>query len=487
MSLRMGGLFIQAQVENGAGTFSLGANNSFANSLDSISVTMRSGGASEIEVGLSPTFNDAVQLIESGFLGYGFPIQNQSNPPTNSLLTGGLVQRVSGQTPPAGKAAGISVRFGYGDLGGVDGQAITPWISGNIMSPDLSFGEEISVTLKGVSLGAKLTSNSTTRSFEGDTLYAIVNQLIDEDIKGSVVWDPQARTRAQGINVNGNQYDNTYSFLKDMLERYNFRFFENGGTASSPFQQFVVTDLSSISNKSAEFDIVMYGQIDVPNRVYPAESFTSNIDHTLVTGKFHGTKVTRTETKSKQTSRSEAGVKTYSETLKTQGNTVQGQQKEARPVTSGGNTDGRASLRDQSAAGDRLVTVKKNADDNFDEEQVKSSTHTAMDSAYQTTVTCPLIPEALPNTMVRFTVFTGNPNMPIFTTVSGLYKIFEVRHSVGDNGGTTELVLHRAMGDSAIDAEGVGKSSNVVVSDITSSPTQNSNLVAGLVTPSRLG
>lgn len=481
MALRLGGLFIQAQVENGAGTFDIGSNDSFANSLESVSVTMRAGGASEIEVSLAPTFTDAVKIIESGFLGYGFPIENQKNQSVSSLLTGGVIQRVPGASPTNSKAAGLSVRFGYSDTGDNNGAAVTPWLSGNIMAPDLGFGEEISIVLKAVSFGAKLTSNDTTRELDGESLYSIINRLVDEDIKGTVVWDSQAEARARSIIVNDNQNDNTYAYITNLLKQYNFKFFESGGTAKVPFQQFNVTDLSSISNQSAQFEIVMYGQINVPGRVYPAESFSANINHTLVSGAFHGAKTTTLATKDKLSRVDEAGTETYARVNKTQGKTVQGNRKEGRPVTSGGNNDGPASLRDTSAAGKRYMVVRKNSEDERELEAVKSETHDVMDGAYIVNVTCPLIPEAVPNKMVRFNVFTGDDNAPKFTTVSGLYKIHEVKHSVSDSGGTTELVLKRSIGDTPSEKEGVGKSNDVVVSNVTEAQANPASLLGNVI------
>lgn len=455
MALRMGGVFIQAQVGNDAGTFDIGSSNAFAGSINGISLTMFQGGASTIEVNLTPTFTQAVQIIESGFLGFGFPLSNRSAQSTLSNIIGGIIRRSAQPVITSSKSSSLAVRFGYGDLDANESRAKTPWIAGIITAPDISFGEEISITLKATSMGVQLTSSDTTRLFQGETLFQVVNTIIQEDINGTVVFDPQAQARASEIRVFDNQTDNSYAFIKKLLEEYNFKFYESGGTGKTPLQEFRVENLAGISNQQAQFQLVMYGQIDVPNRVYPIESFETNITHKIVSSGFHGAKVTNLKTSNKEVDRNEEfGIDTYKKDIKSKGNTIGGKKEEGQ-ATRGGVTDGPPTLNDDSLAGKRYVTVQKNDDDLRDKESAKSQTHDDMDDALIVNLTCPLIPEAIPNKMVRVTIYTGDPNNPVFKTISGLYKIHEVRHSVGDSGGSTELTIMRGIGASTAESEGV--------------------------------
>jgi hypothetical protein len=94
MSFRMGGLFIQAQIENGLGTFEIGSNNAFVNSLSSISVKTNIGQFSEIELEITPTFTQAVSIIEDGFLGYGYPLRSQGLGQISSTFLNGIATPV---------------------------------------------------------------------------------------------------------------------------------------------------------------------------------------------------------------------------------------------------------------------------------------------------------------------------------------------------------------------------------------------------------
>lgn len=482
MAFRMGGLFIQAQVENGAGTFEIGSNNAFANALNSVAVTMTQGGASTIEVNLSPTFQQAVQIIESGFLGFGFPLKNKSNPSVEYNFTGGLFKKsinpISAQSSNA-KASSLSVRFGYGDGGANPKQAITPWVGGIITAPDLSFGEEISVVMKAVSAGLKLTSADTTRIFNGETLVTAVEQIVEEDINGIVEFKPEAKARASQIRVFRNQTDNSMAFLKDLLSDYNFKFYESGGTSKLPKQKFEIDSIEGISNSTPQFTLVMYGQIDVSKKVYPIESFETNITHALVSGEFFGSKTTNTQTKNKEITRKEYGISTYKKGIKAKNDTVQGKHVVGK-ATKVGPTDGPPTDRDATMAGKRFVTVRKNSLDDAQNKAVESSTNSAIDGSVVLNVTAPLIPEAVPNALVRVNIFTGDPNNPLFKTVSGVYKIHEVRHSVSDSGGTTELSLLRGIGAGKIEQNGVQKVQDTITKSSNNVSASIKNLTKGI-------
>lgn len=497
MALRFGGLFIEAIVENGAGTFAIGSNNAFANSLNSISLRISSGGSSEIQLGLAPTFGQAVDIIESGFLGYGFPVQKSgggsvlanvvnglmSNPTAQSLASAfgvGTGDSEADTATPSTKAASVAVRLGYGDPGAREDVAMTPWFNGIISAPDLSFGEEIQITLKAVSFGAKLASSDTTRNFEDETLYAVVNQIVDEDIKGTVRFEGQAEQRAQSIRVKKNQTDNSQAFLRQLLSDYNFQFHESGGDAKNPKQELVITDLGGVFNQKPKFTLVMYGQIDVPNKVYPIESFDTKIDHTFVAGAFFGQKVTNLRTGDKEVKKKKLGLKEFKKDVKSSGDTISGQHQTGKP-TKGGATDGPPSLSDRSKAGLRKLTVTRNENDKEQNEAVKSQTNDAIAGALSVTVTCPLIPEALPNTLVRLKIFTGNKNNPVFNTVSGVYRVIEVTHNVSDAGGSTEFNLLRAMGSASVESEGIQKVADTVLSTDSTAQESIVSVIRGII------
>lgn len=454
MALRLGGVFIQAIVERGNKSFDPLSETAFRNSLSSISITTAMGQSSQIEVELSPTFPQAVRIIESGYLGFGFPMQKAETKSVESNLTEGVQAAASDQGSNTIKASTLAVRMGYGDGGVREEIATTPWTYGIIQAPNLSFGSEISITLKAVSMGVKLASSDTTRTFEGESLYSVVKRLIEEDIKGEVEFKSQAAARAQQIKVNRNQSDNTMAFLKDLLSDYNFKFYESGGTTKNPKQMFMIDDLAGISNQKANFTLRMYGQIDVSKRIYPIESFDTDITHVLVAGAFFGSKTTALKTKDKLTNREEQGTTTFSKDIKAAGTTIAGKQKEGSP-TGGGPTDGPPTTRDETRAGKRYIAIQKNDLDEEQTEAVKSQTHDDLSGSLSLSVTCPLIPEAYPNSLVRVEVMTGDPKNPIFKTVSGIYRIAEVKHTVNDSGGTTNLELLRGIGDTKLANENV--------------------------------
>jgi hypothetical protein len=477
----MGGLFIQARVENGNGTFEIGSNNGFVNSLNSVSIKIVSGGVSEIELSLSPTFQQAVDIIESGFLGYGFPIQKQTgNAKDQQFIKGvatpipnvGIGNAVQSLTGLSNKAASLALRIGYGDIGADAQVAKTPWIHSIIQAPNLSFGQEISITMKAVSTGIVLASSDTTREFKGVTLDKVISQIIKEDASAKAVFTPEALAKAQQIKITDNQTDNSLAYIRMVMDQYNFKYFESGGTESSPHQFFNITDLASISNQKPAFTLVMYGQIDIPNKVYPCEFFEADISHIFITGALWGQKSTNTVTSSKTTNRTDSDINTYKKDVKAKGDTIAGKLAPGKPTGNDGPTDGPPDLRDRTKAGKRKVTVKKNEQDNVATEAMHSETKDSIDGAFRVTVTCPLIPEALPDMLVKLIIFTGNMERPILKTISGVYRVIEVKHSVSDSGGTTNLDLLRGIGSSSLLNSNVQKvSQDIAATGSTSSPS----------------
>jgi hypothetical protein len=488
MAFRMGGLFIQARVENAAGTFEIGSNNGFVNSLNSISLTINSGGVSEIELSLSPTFQQAVEIIESGFLGYGHPIQSQGKFPNDyQYIKGvatpvknlGISSSVQSSLGTSSKAASLAVRIGYGDRGANPSMAQTPWINGLITSPNLSFGQEISITMKAVSAGITLASSATTRMFNGQTLDSIIKKILKEDANCDVKFDSASLAKAQSILINDNQSDNSLAYIRMLLDQYNFKYFESGGTEKEPHQFFKVSDLATISNKMPRFTLVMYGQIDVNKRIYPCESFEADISHMFVVGSLFGQKATSTLTSTKETNQSKSDIDDYKKDIKAKGDTVGGRLRPGKP-SSGGPTDGPPSLKDRTKAGNRKVIVKKDDNDKVHEETMNSQTKDAIDGSFRTTVTCPLIPEALPDELVKLIIFTGNTNKPILKSISGVYRVMTVKHSISDSGGTTQLDLLRGIGSASLLNENVQKVAQEIANSGSTSSASFKSLIKGI-------
>lgn len=455
MAFRMGGLFIQAQVENGAGTFALEAHNSFVNSLNSVSVTMYAGGSSEIEINVGPTFPEAVNIIESGFLGFGFPIQSSGVQSVAQNIAGGVASAPGGGSSGgnSNKSASLSVRFGYGDIGAREDVAKTPWIQGTIQAPAISFGEEIDINLKAASFGISLASVDTTDAFEEEPLSSIVEKIVGQ-VGGTVEFTTQASARASSILMTRNQNDNSKAFLNQILTEHNFKFWESGGTAKNPTPVLMVDDLAGISNGEVKFTIRMYGQINVSEKIYPMESFDTDITHIFVAGGFFGSKTTNLRTEDKEVIKEKQDIGTFKKNIKDSGNTIAGEHRPGKP-TKGGPTDGPTTISDESMAGKRYMTTVIEENDKEPNEIVKSQTHDDIAGALNVTVTCPLIPEAVPNSLVKVEIYTGNPGNPIFRTISGVYRIKVVRHTVSDSGGTTEMELYRGIGNVSQASAGV--------------------------------
>lgn len=480
MSFRMGGLFIQARVENGTGTFELGSYSTFANSINSVSLTMSEGGSSTIQLSMSPTFTGAVDIIESGLLGYGFPIEKTKTQATLINNLAGVFQLNTNAIPQSNsKSSSLSVRFGYGDIGADPKQAITPWINGIVMFPDISFGEEISITMNAVSAGIKMASNDTVRKVDNETLYSLARKIVREEINGTVNFSRQAELKARQIRINSNQTENSFAYLKNILSDHNFKFYESGGTAKDPKITFELNNLPGILNGDVKFTLVMYGQIDIPNKVYPVETFETNINHTQVSGSFNGNKTTNVQTDDKETRRDKADVDEFKKEHKASSETIQGKLVEGK-ATAGGVTDGPPSLRDRTRAGKRKITVKKERNDTVGSDNVKSNFYDALTKALTVTVNCPLIPEALPNDLINLEIFTGNPNRPKFNTVSGVYMIHKVTHSVSDSGGSTTLELRRELGAISTKTENIAKTSQKSLPSGSVAIEESLNLVGGI-------
>jgi len=460
MAFRMGGLFIQARIENSLGTFDIGSNNSFVNSLNSVSVTLMSGGSSQIELNLTPTFSSAVEIIESGFLGFGFPLEKRNTPAIGANLLNGVAIRSKTQISTSLKSSSISVKLGYGDVGADPNKAISPWINGIITFPNISFGEEINITLRGVGAFNKAASNDTTDTIDGERFDLLIKRLMRDAVNGEVKFSNQAAKRAEEIFVTRNQTDNNASFIRSIMDEYNFKFYESGGTDKDPKITLEVNNLSGILNGKVEFTLVMYGQINVPEKVYPVESFETNLTSKIVSGPYFGQKVTNTQTRDKKVVREEFGVDSFKKVNKSAGNSIQGKFVEGKP-TKGGATDGPPNLRDKTRAGTRKVTVKREENDNEQNTNVESETNDAVAGSFTATVTCPLIPEAKPNTLIKLLIHTGNvkKDKTVFKSVSGIYRVHKVIHQVSDGGGTTTLELLRNFGAIDVEQENIAKTS----------------------------
>lgn len=489
MAFRMGGLFIQARVENGLGTFEIGQNNAFVNSLNGATITMRSGGSSSIDLSFAPTFSQAVEIIESGFLGYGFPLQSQGKGSKGSTMINGFATPIENTgissatsflTGEKNKSASLAIRIGYGDLGAERNVAMTPWIFGNIQAPDLSFGEEISIGMKAESLGMVLANSDTIRTFEATSLGQIVKEILKKDCNADVEFSSESQQRADSLKITTTQADNSQAFLKNLLEQYNFKFYDSGGTEDDPTQRVMITDLASISNGKPKLTLSMYGQINISQKIYPMESFNTRIDHLFIAGATSGQATTNLKTSDKLIKKKTYGVDDYKKNIKAKGDTIGGKLSVGKP-TKGGITDGPPNSFDKLKAGKRKTTILR---DDLDVEQnkaVESETMDKMDGSFSMTVTCPLIPEIVPDILIRVQIHTGNPNRPIFKTISGVYRVTEVKHSVSDNGGTTEVELLRGVGDTPIDKANVSKvNDNIKISTGEVQPTLGS-LIGGVI------
>lgn len=290
--------FYDISIEKAGKTFNRDGSNGaiafpeFFNSIDSISIKVKSSEITTIDVGLSPSYNDALTILRSGILGIGVGSKDQTpslagKSKAAAILgaatnVGSLVAGFTGASNPAEKSLLKDLINGVGILkiklfrDDVNTKSTSVY-SGPMLQPDVEFsGGLFSIKLKMFGyMSYPSGPEYITQIKEDMTIKDIVNGVlglvgmeysIAEGHSGDV--NSALNTKATPRNLK----ESPFQTLKWALGLGRIRFYENPEKEKSIV--LYKEDTALKKPKTPKYTFVVYKQVNPEENVYPCYSFS---------------------------------------------------------------------------------------------------------------------------------------------------------------------------------------------------------------------
>jgi len=501
MPFDMRGAVIEAFIDRGEDSFDISAIQGLANSLTSMKLTFKAGGASSCELTLSPPFDVAKSIIESGLLGIGFPAVGGGSSILNfssvgDVLAGvasyagvsvvkdvvgsffsGPIQKVEkGKGDPSAKpvrsntAVSLRVKWKY-----TDGSKYSesPMFFGILHPPSVSFGEEISITLNATDgIGGVLARMDIPETRDGLKVSEVVQKIADK-MSATIIWHKNSESRASNKTVKEQQDVNLLVYLNEVLEKIGCTFMMGDITKDGKISINIISH-EDLNETNPVCTLAMYRQI-YPDPgsgapVYPVNSVESNISHAFSMGMMKGSTHVAVDSNKKKAKLYRNDASDYKR--KSVGKTAEGKMPEAHS-TIGVKTSLPAKDFESGFHNKSVEMNKEHPEEGFQDNQ--EYFNDSIEKGWEMNLSGPGIPWVQPLQLVRVDI--GG-----IRHLTGLYKVKEITHTVDQNGAQTDFALYKNVGLSDIEDIG-GISMNTREPEYPGDASQDSfgNSVGGII------
>lgn len=415
-------------------------------SISSVRVKTQAASQSTISVELTPSMEDAFEILSAGLLGVGVTYDGQKGSGSSSeksvkpkeASTNQVRQDIS-----LGLANSVvpylAVKLFYPDELLSDGLvAETPWFGGNLRTPDISFdGSEITITIHAAGAFQILNQMEGTEIFKDQPLLEVLNKLSAKSGTKITFEDAETEKWLNEKRVTGAYNDVKFSLIKRLLKESDCLFVASSGDDKQPQEQIKVKKRSSISSGDVKHTFVVWRQPDLSNNQYPVLSL--NVDgfqSQFSPGSMFGTKMNVVNTSTKKYKSVFFGgeddlVDKASATGTAPGNL---------PMASGdGDSVGGANgAKDvgPSDAGASMPSLKTADADMKDEAESNSKSNFV--NSIKMRITVPGIPDLRPMSLA-YMIFGDN-----YPGLSGVGIISSVEHICDSDGWRTDIEFNRS-------------------------------------------
>lgn len=390
----------------------------FAQFIDSVSVKVSLFRFIEINVTLRPTFQQAVNLIESGLLGMGFDFGGKA--PSGS---GG---EFASKSKSSFSANQLVVKL-------FSGNRESKFFRGILLMPEFSITQDnIEINLKAVGLLNFTRQMGTTKGVKGETYKTVLERLAEDKSGGYRIEFPSGDKKAEEFlskPFERNVSQKNWETIKDILRQGNLRLIDNGSEDLNGQVVIRVASVDYIKKQPAKRTFVAFENIEPDQNIFPILSMRTSIVN-YAAGQFIKSTVNNISDSDKLTPKDDAtsqigasNTKEFSTGVQSTSRTMPGE----HPV-------------DKDAEGKRIKAPMYREGRNDVIDKMKGYFQSLVDTAAAYEITTVGIPDALP----------GEPSaVRILGSVkflSGSYDCYELTHTWTQSGAETTFQLFNTFG-----------------------------------------
>jgi len=253
----------------------------FFNSISKIHLNVRTGEIVTIDIELTPTFNDAIEILKSGLLGINLGSKEQK-PEIQGKNVSALNAPVTSTSNGMGKTisgfAQIEVQLSRPGEEIGNRPYTTRWYKGALTQPDVSIQEtDITITMKGYGNAVFATGLIFQFTMNGKTISDVVDACLDIiDFKKNIKTTHQASVEKKLLEKVPDQImtDTPFAIMKWALGLQKLAFTED----LTELNTIIIydTDVSNFKSSEPKYTFVQWRQVDLENNIYPLFSF--NVD-----------------------------------------------------------------------------------------------------------------------------------------------------------------------------------------------------------------
>lgn len=444
------------------------------NSISKVSAKVRVEQMAEVKIEITPSFEDALTILASGFLGTSTGADGQS-PKLDNSGSQAAPTPTSISPAPAPSSADqpknapsnspyVAVRFHY--PGEPDSE--TDWYGGFAVVPDMSLNSgEISITLNIVGQHGLMGMNQGPKVYKNEPALDVIKKLAATFGCEIVFEEGDTETEAilSAAKVNGQYNENSENIIRRILDRLRCRYVKDtGGTDSTA--RYVVKSIKRLHEQEPQFHFVAFRQVEPEKNMYPVFSFELTSKGTLfIPGHTFGTvsrAVLSTTKEIKKVvsspedieSKATSGVKAESMSFPT--STGDGSEK--------GGAVGKVDSSDPDETGADVPAVGNGETDTTD--ILNSRAEIARSELLKYRMTVMGLGRVQPLTMVQVTIGPGEKGVEAF---SGPCSVMSVEHIWDSGGWVSDLELWKTGGATSFAGTKEKESATPVFTDSKSS------------------
>ena len=396
--------------------------------IDSVSINISVFRFTEINISLTPTFEEATNLIRSGRLGLGFSTEDKAG---------------GSQIGESAISAASKIKFNTIVVRLHTDKRSSNWFKGFLLVPELSVSQEkIEIQLKATGLLNFTRQRATNEAIAGTKTYREVLYGLAQD-KGNVGYrveiesDDSVAQEFFNRQFNGNIAKKDWEAIRDILTQGNMNLIDAGTEDATGAVVIKVASRDYARKRLSQCTLVAFENIDPTNGRFPIlDMKTSLVNYAAGQALKSIANSISDQDKSQQKTDEDALVgpqttKNYTDGI----------------VTSDGSMPGES--WDGSLGPKRSVPMDRDGNNDYIK-KLSGYWQSLMDTAMSYEVTTLGIPGALPGQPVNISV-AGTE------FISGTFDCYEVTHNWTNGGAETTFQLYQTFGLASRIDEAIGK------------------------------
>ena len=460
MTLTFNGGSYECKIFKAGEEFNRGNLPKLFNSITSVKAIMPGNGIGYIQVTIEPNYQDGIEILKSGLLGTGLSSTGQKPEKRGEGagkqikvsvdLTSKVSQSATGKSGSITRTPGqksimpyLMVRFRYppGVTDRDGSEAITPWFTGAVGEPDLSFtAQDISMTMNAMHTSRFL------ESFKGSIQFSDIPAIdVIRNLTKSIGLEPtfdvgdtdtkELLNKPISVVANESRMDSIRNIL---FKKDCFYITIGGDDDKQQKDQLRIKRRTKIVNSEPTHTFVLWRQINPANNVIPIYDFQLNSSGMLfLRGAAFGSFQRGIDSSSKKSIQLEV---TESDI---EGPAITGSDTGAGTLPTGtkeqGGVTGIIDDSDKELTGESIPYLQRGKK-HSNESEIVNTTLKAAHSGMKVNLVVPGLPSIKPLTLVQVIIGANVPG------ISAVYKVQKVTHIVDSNGWTTELELLQDAG-----------------------------------------